>query len=113
MSKKKVVKAKAVEAEVEHVKPPDQAWFIPTDEEQGVYRFILAAARRARQLQGGARPLISTTSRKSTKIAMEEVRTEAVAVEIIPDGEPWPPAAPMAFEQDMNPDPQAVFLPTE
>lgn len=72
-------------------KPADQLWTIPNDEERGVYRFILAAARRARQLQQGARPLISTSSRKSTKIAMEEVRTGSVEVNIVPEGEPWPP----------------------
>ena len=72
-------------------KPPNQIWTIPNDQERGVYRFILAAARRARQLQQGARPLIQTSSRKSTKIAMQEVRTGAVEVNIIPEGEPWPP----------------------
>jgi len=72
-------------------KPPDQVWTIPNDEERGVYRFVLAAARRARQLQAGARPLISTTSRKSTKIAMEEVRGGNVEVQIIPEDQPWPP----------------------
>ncbi len=97
----------------DYVKPPDQAWFIPSDEEQGVYRFILAAARRARQLQGGARPLISTTSRKSTKIAMEEVRSEAVAVEIVPEGEPWPPPAPLSLEETPETDPTMQFLPPE
>ncbi len=73
-----------------YVKPPDQIWTIPNDEEQGVYRFVLAAARRARQLQGGARPLINTTSRKPTKIAMEEVRSGSVEVQIIAEDEPWP-----------------------
>ena len=68
-------------------KPPDQAWFVPTDDERSIYRFIIAAAKRARQLQGGARPLISTTSRKPTKIAMEEVRRGEVVVEIPPDPE--------------------------
>ena len=72
-------------------KGPDQKWTIPSDGEGGVYRFILAAARRARQLQSGQRPLINTTLRKSTKIAMEEIRTGAVAVEIVPEGEAWPP----------------------
>ena len=72
-------------------KGPDQKWTIPNDEDSGVYRFILAAARRARQLQSGQRPLINTTLRKPTKIAMEEIRTGAVAVEIIPEGQPWPP----------------------
>ncbi len=65
-------------------KPPDQPWFIPNDEEQGVYRFIIAAARRARQLQRGARPRIPTTSRKPTKIAMEEIRTGLVVVDLDP-----------------------------
>lgn len=74
-------------------KGPDQKWTIPNDDQSGVYRFILAAARRARQLQNGQRPLINTTLRKSTKIAMEEIRTGAVAVEIIPEGQPWPPQA--------------------
>ncbi len=72
-------------------KPDDQPWTIPDDADKGVYRFILAAARRARQLQSGARPLITTTSRKPTKIAMEEVRAGAVGVEIIPEDQPWPP----------------------
>lgn len=72
-------------------KPPDQIWTIPNDEEKGIYRFILAAARRARQLQRGARPLISTMSRKPTRVAMEEVRKGAVEVTIVPEGEPWPP----------------------
>ncbi len=74
-------------------KGPDQKWTIPNDNQSGVYRFILAAARRARQLQNGQRPLINTTLRKPTKIAMEEIRTGAVAVEIIPEDQPWPPAA--------------------
>ena len=69
-------------------KPPDQPWFIPTDDEQSVYRFIIAAAKRARHLQGGARPLISTSSRKPTKIGMEEIRQGSVAVELNPAKEP-------------------------
>jgi DNA-directed RNA polymerase subunit omega len=73
------------------VKPPDQQWFIPTDERESVYRFIIAAARRARQLQAGARPTISTTSRKPTKIAMEEIRTGSIPVDLDPkDPEPIP-----------------------
>jgi len=71
------------------VKPPDQPWFIPNDENEGVYRFIIAASRRARQLQAGARPTISTTSRKPTKIAMEEVRLGKISVDLDPkDPEP-------------------------
>jgi len=47
---------------------------IPDDAEQSTYRFIIVAAKRARQLQGGARPVLPTSSKKSTIIAMEEVR---------------------------------------
>jgi hypothetical protein len=32
---------------------------IPDDAEQSTYRFIIVAAKRARQLQGGARPVLS------------------------------------------------------
>ena len=38
------------------------------------YRFILVAARRARQIQGGARPLVDTISRKPCKVARQEVQ---------------------------------------
>jgi len=37
------------------------------------YRYILVAARRARQLQGGARPKVETKSRKACRIAMDEL----------------------------------------
>lgn len=37
------------------------------------YRFILVAARRARQIQGGARPMIDTQSRKPCRIARDEI----------------------------------------
>ena len=95
-------------------KPPDQVWTIPKDEEHGVYRFILAAARRARQLQSGARPAINTTSRKPTKIAMEEVRSGSVEVEIIPEDQPWPDPD-LGVGEELDPlggfPPAKVFLP--
>ncbi|MGA2114671.1 MAG: DNA-directed RNA polymerase subunit omega [Bryobacteraceae bacterium] len=47
---------------------------IPDDPDLSTYRFIIVAAKRARQLQGGARPVLPTSSKKSTIIAMEEVR---------------------------------------
>jgi DNA-directed RNA polymerase subunit omega len=47
---------------------------IPDDPEQSTYRWIIIAAKRARQLQGGARPFLLTTSKKPTVIAMEEAR---------------------------------------
>jgi DNA-directed RNA polymerase subunit omega len=47
---------------------------IPDDPEQSTYRFIIVAAKRARQLQAGARPVLPTSLKKPTVIAMEEVR---------------------------------------
>ena len=38
------------------------------------YRYILVAARRARQIQNGARPTIDTVTKKSCRIAEEEVK---------------------------------------
>lgn len=47
---------------------------IPDDPELSIYRYIIVAAKRARQLQDGARSFLPTTARKSTMTAMEEVR---------------------------------------
>jgi DNA-directed RNA polymerase subunit omega len=47
---------------------------IPDDPAQSAYRFIIVAAKRARQLQEGARSFLPTASRKPTVTAMEEVR---------------------------------------
>jgi len=47
---------------------------IPDDPEWSTYRFIIVAAKRARQLQSGARSFLPTTSRKPTVTSMEEVR---------------------------------------
>lgn len=57
---------------------------LPDDPEQSTYRFIIVAAKRARQLQGGARPVLPTSSKKPTVIAMEEVRRGLVKYDIIP-----------------------------
>ena len=70
---------------------------IPDDPDQSTYRFIIVAAKRARQLQGGQRPVLPTSSRKPTVIAMEEARrglvkyeifNETPVVEVLPDAEP-------------------------
>ena len=37
------------------------------------YRYVLVAARRARQLSTGAPPLVSTNARKPCRIAREEI----------------------------------------
>ena len=47
---------------------------IPDDPEASAYRFIIVAAKRARQLQAGQRSFLPSTSKKPTVAAMEEVR---------------------------------------
>jgi len=66
---------------------------IPDDPDQSTYRFIIVAAKRARQLQGGARPVLPTSSKKPTIIAVEEVRRGLVKYEII--GPPIAEEAPV------------------
>lgn len=65
------------------------------------YRYILVAARRARQLQSGARPLIDINSRKPCRIAMEEIRAGKVKWTM---GEPRTPVeiANEYLEQALN-----------
>ena len=46
------------------------------------YRYILVAARRARQLQGGAPPVIETASRKPCRIAQDEIKAGKVKWQI-------------------------------
>ena len=72
---------------------------LPDDAEQSTYRFIIVAAKRARQLQGGARPVLPTSSKKPTIIAMEEVRRGLVKYDLII------PVVPVAAE----PAPESVL----
>ena len=62
---------------------------IPDDPELSTYRFIIVSAKRARQLQSGARSFLPTTSRKPTVTSMEEVRRGLVkytdANQILPE----------------------------
>jgi len=37
------------------------------------YRFVLVAARRARQLQNGSQPLVSSHSTKACRVAQDEI----------------------------------------
>lgn len=103
MSTKKVTEEE-VESQQGDQKPPDMAFFLPNDENQSVYRFILAASKRARQLQGGARPTTVVDSRKPTRIGMEEVRTGAVAVEILAEDAENPYAQMMDQPRQDAPD---------
>ena len=54
---------------------------IPDDSESSTYRYIIVAAKRARQLQGGSRSFLPTTSRKPTVTSLEEVRRGLVQYE--------------------------------
>jgi len=58
---------------------------IPDDPDQSTYRFIIVAAKRARQLQSGHRPVLPTSSKKPTVIAMEEARRGLVKYEVLGD----------------------------
>lgn len=43
------------------------------------YRYVLVAARRARQLQNGSQPLVESRSRKACRVAQEEIKAGKVA----------------------------------
>jgi DNA-directed RNA polymerase subunit omega len=67
---------------------------IPDDPDQSTYRFIIVAAKRARQLQGGARPVLPTSSKKPTVIATEEVRRGLVKYSLTGQAPEEAPAEP-------------------
>ncbi len=47
------------------------------------FRFILVAAKRARQLQAGGRALVQTNSKKLTRVAQQEVEAGLVPFELV------------------------------
>lgn len=47
---------------------------IPEDADGSTYRFIIVAAKRARQLQNGQRSVLPAANKKPTVLAMEETR---------------------------------------
>ena len=65
------------------------------------YRYILVAARRARQLQSGAPPVVDTNSRKPCRIAQDEIRAGKVKW-IIPDNGTSAAAVSEAIEQGLE-----------
>jgi len=56
------------------------------------FRFITVAAQRAKQIQNGAKPRVETRSRKSTRVAMQEVLAGAVSWEVKDEVPKAPPA---------------------
>src|SRR5437868_7765988 len=61
------------------------------------YRYILVAARRARQLQGGAPPVIETSSRTPCRIAQDETKAGKVkwVIPELPTASAAPASEPM------------------
>lgn len=55
---------------------------LPVDRIDSMFRFVIAVAKRARQLQAGAKPLIETHTRKPLKIAQEEIIAGALKYEV-------------------------------
>lgn len=48
------------------------------------YRYVLVAARRARQISGGAPPLVQTNARKACRIAQQEIAAGKIQYSIYP-----------------------------
>jgi DNA-directed RNA polymerase subunit omega len=61
------------------------------------FRYILVAAKRARQLQAGARPLIQSTEKRLTRVAQQEVAAGLVPFELL---------APATGDDDKNKKPK-------
>jgi DNA-directed RNA polymerase subunit omega len=49
------------------------------------FRFILLAAKRARQLQAGAKAMVQTLSKKPTRVAQHEVEAGLIPFETVDD----------------------------
>lgn len=62
------------------------------------YRYILVAARRARQLQNGANPTVETQTKKSCRIAEEELKAGNIAW-YIPEKKAVVEAAPAPIDE--------------
>ena len=60
------------------------------------YRYVLVAARRARQLQNGARPVVDTHSRKPCRIAEEEIQAGRVKWQV-----PQSPKTPLEVASEI------------
>ena len=52
------------------------------------FRFVLLAAQRAEQLLLGAKPKVAVDGRKTTRVALKEIREDAVTWDYGPAPEP-------------------------
>lgn len=71
----------------------------PTKEFDSKYRYILVAARRARQIQGGADALVETSSRKACRIAQDEIEAGKVSY-VVPEPATPTTAAPSETKEE-------------
>ena len=71
----------------------------PTKEFDSKYRYILVAARRARQLQNGASALVETNSRKACRIAQDEIQAGKVTYVVPEHTEPIEAPAPQPTDE--------------
>ncbi len=61
------------------------------------YRYVLVAARRARQLQNGSQPLVSSGSQKACRVAQDEVDAGLVSYKSNPVAEALAEPLPNEF----------------
>jgi DNA-directed RNA polymerase subunit omega len=64
------------------------------------YRYVLVAARRARQLQNGSQPLVVSRSTKACKVAQDEIAAGKVKYAQPEDG----PAEEALSAPELSPD---------
>lgn len=63
------------------------------------FRYIIVAAKRTRQLQGGSIPMVQGLSKKFTRIAQQEVAAGLVNFDIVGDESPDEEALPIESAQ--------------
>ncbi|HSP06533.1 MAG TPA: DNA-directed RNA polymerase subunit omega [Acidobacteriota bacterium] len=61
---------------------------VSLDKVENRFLFVLLSARRALQLQRGARPRVDTVSKKPTVVAMTEVLQNRVEYQLPPKAKP-------------------------
>ena len=67
------------------------------------YRYVLVAARRARQIQNGARPVVETPTRKPCRIAQDEIKAGKVKW-VVPETKSAAEVAQESLDKAFTPD---------
>lgn len=73
--------------------------FTSIEEVPSRYQFVHVVARRARKLQNGARPQVSTVSRKHTRIAQQEAMAGVLDFILVTEEPPAEAEAAPAAEE--------------